>query len=237
MKKSDVKKYYDEYITEQYKIGVNDRIFMLYERLKSLGISRESDVIELGCGIGAVTHLIRKTVTVGQIESVDLSGESIDFAKEKIKSSNVQFYEADITEYSPKIKVADFVTLFDVIEHIPIEQHKKLFLNVAKMLKDEGYLLVNVPSPASIEWDKENAPEVLQIIDQPISLELMVKNCLDSGLEIIKFENYSIWVENDYNFFLIRKKKDFKNSSNPLKAIDKAKRKVWRAKFRNLYKY
>lgn len=237
MKKSDVKKYYDEYITEQYKIGVNDRIFMLYERLKSLGISRESDVIELGCGIGAVTHLIRKTVTVGQIESVDLSGESIDFAREKIKSSNVKFYEADITEYSPKIKVADFVTLFDVIEHIPIELHKKLFLNIAKMLNDEGYLLVNVPSPASIEWDKENAPEVLQIIDQPISLELMVKNCLDSGLEIIKFENYSIWVENDYNFFLIRKKKDFKNSSNPLKAIDKAKRKVWRAKFRNLYKY
>ena len=124
MRKSEVKKYYDNNITEQYSIGVNDRIFMLYEKLKSLGLNSSSDVIELGCGIGVVTHLIRKTVTLGQIESVDISGESIEFAKEKIKNSNVSFYEGDVTEYIPKIKQADFVTLFDVIYHYPIELHE-----------------------------------------------------------------------------------------------------------------
>ena len=237
MKKSEVKKYYDDYITEQYKIGVNDRIFMLYERLVSLGLSSESDVIELGCGIGAITHLIRKKVTVGQIESVDISGESIEFAKGKIKNSNVKFYEADITEYSPVIKNADFVTLFDVIEHIPIDLHEKLFLNVAKMLKENSWLLVNIPSPASIEWDSVNAQETLQIIDQPIPLDLVVKNCTNAGLEIVKFENYSIWVENDYNFFLIRKKSDFKNRTLSLTPIQKVKRKAWRTKIKKLYKY
>ena len=237
MKKSEVKKYYDNYITEQYKIGVNDRIFMLYERLVSLGLSSESDVIELGCGIGAITHLIRKKVTVGQIESVDISGESIEFAKGKIKNSNVKFYEADITEYSPVIKNADFVTLFDVIEHIPIDLHEKLFLNVAKMLKENSWLLVNIPSPESIEWDSVHSPEVLQIIDQPIPLSLVVKNCTNAGLEIVKFENYSIWVENDYNFFLIRKKSDFKNRTLSLTPIQKVKRKAWRTKIKKLYKY
>jgi SAM-dependent methyltransferase len=237
MKKSAVKKYYDDYITEQYNIGVNDRIFRLYEKLISLGLSNESDVVELGCGIGAVTHLIRKTVSVGQIESVDISGESIEFAKGKIKNSNVQFYEADITEYSPKIKIADFVTLFDVIEHIPVKLHEKLFLNVANMLKEDGWLLVNIPSANSVEWDQIHAPEALQIIDQPIPLDLMVKNCLNAGLEIIKFESYSIWVENDYNFFLIRKKKDFKNEPIQLNTIQKAKRKAWRIKFKSLFKY
>jgi SAM-dependent methyltransferase len=237
MKRSAVKKYYDDYITEQYKIGVNDRIFILYEKLISFGLSNESDVVELGCGIGAVTHLIRKTVSVGQIESVDISGESIEFAKGKIKNSNVQFYEADITEYSPKIKTADFVTLFDVIEHIPIKLHEKLFLNAAKMLKEDGWLLVNIPSATSVEWDQIHAPEALQIIDQPIPMDLVVKNCLNAGLEIIKFESYSIWVENDYNFFLIRKKKDFKNEPLQLNTIQKAKRKAWRIKFKSLFKY
>lgn len=237
MKKSEVKKYYDDYITEQYKIGVNDRIFMLYERLVSLGLSSESDVIELGCGIGAITHLIRKKVTVGQIESVDISGESIEFAKGKIKNSNVKFYEADITEYSPVIKNADFVTLFDVIEHIPIDLHEMLFLNVAKMLKENSWLLVNIPSPESIEWDSVHSPEVLQIIDQPIPLSLVVKNCTNAGLEIVKFENYSIWVENDYNFFLIRKKSDFNNRTLSLTPIQKIKRKAWRTKIKKLYKY
>ena len=127
MKKSEVKKYYDDYITEQYNIGVNDRIFLMYEKLKNLGLSPTSDVIELGCGIGVVTHLIRKTVTKGKVESVDLSGASIEFAKSKINYSNVAFYEGDITEYQPKIKQADFVTLFDVIEHIPIELHESYF--------------------------------------------------------------------------------------------------------------
>ncbi len=237
MRKSEVKKYYDNYIKEQYSIGVNDRIFLMYEKLKSLGLSSTSSVIELGCGIGAVTHLIRKTVTLGKVESIDLSGESIEFAKDKIRNDNVSFYQGDVIEYKPKIKQADFVTLFDVIEHIPIEMHEKLFINVAKMLKNDSWLLLNIPSPESIKWDTKNAPEALQIIDQPIPLERIVKNCANADLEIIKFENYSIWVENDYNFFLIRKKKVFENKPLNLSRIQKAKRKAWRTKFKKLYRY
>ena len=237
MRKSEVKKYYDNYISEQYSIGVNDRIFMMYEKLKDLGLSHSSDVIELGCGIGVVTHLIRKTVTKGQIESIDISKESIEFAKQKIKNKNVRFYEGDVTVYSPKIKQADFITLFDVIEHIPVDLHEKLFLNVAKMLKSESLLLINIPSPASVKWDRMNAPEALQIIDQPISLNRVFNNCENAGLEIIKFENYSIWAENDYNFFFFRKKKVFKNNPVQLSALQKAKRKAWRTKFNRLYRY
>ena len=237
MRKSEVKKYYDNYINEQYSIGVNDRIFLMYEKLKSLGLSSTSSVIELGCGIGVVTHLIRKTVTVGKIESIDISGESIAFAKDKIKNDNVSFYQGDVTEYTPKIKQADFVTLFDVIEHIPIELHEKLFINVGNMLKNDGWLLLNIPSPESVKWDAQNNPEALQIIDQPIPLELILKNCANAGLEIIKFENYSIWVENDYNFILIRKKKTYENKPLNLNRIQKAKRKAWRTKFKKFYKY
>lgn len=237
MKKSDVKNYYDKYVTEQYKIGVNDRIFLMYEKLKGLGLSPSSDVIELGCGIGVVTHLIRKTVTKGRIEAIDISGESIEFAKSKINNSNVSFYSADITEYKPKIKQADFVTLFDVIEHIPIELHEKLFLNVSGMLKEESWLLVNIPSPSSVAWDKRNAPEVLQIIDQPIPLSTVSENCSTAGLEIVKFDNYSIWTENDYNFFLIRKKKEYSGIPLKLSTPQRTKRKLWRAKFDTIHKY
>ena len=237
MKKSEVKKYYDDYITEQYKIGVNDRIFLMYEKLKELGLSPNSDVIELGCGIGVVTHLIRKTVTKGRIESIDISGESIKFAKSKINNPNVSFHVADVTEYQPKLKKADFVTLFDVIEHIPVKLHEKLFLNVSKMLKEDSLLLVNIPSPSSVEWDRKNAPEVLQIIDQPIPLATVAKNCKTAGLEIIKFNNYSIWTENDYNFFLIRKKRKYSGKPIELSTTQKAKRKLWREKFKTFYKF
>ena len=235
--KSTVTKYYDQYIKEQYKIGVNDRIFLMYEKLQEEGLQEDSKVIELGCGIGVVTHLIRKKVTRGLIESVDLSPESIAFAKEKITNKHIDFYSGDVTEYKPKLQEADFVTLFDVIEHIPIKLHEKLFLNVAKMLSEDGLLLINIPSPESINWDSVNAPEVLQIIDQPIPLSLISKNCENCGLEIVKFESYSIWKEDDYHFMVIRKKKDYTNKTVQLSTTQKAKRKFWRTKFEQFFKY
>jgi len=235
--KSAVKKYYDDYIKEQYEIGVNDRIFLMYEKLQAQGLQATSKVIELGCGIGVVTHLIRKTVTKGQIESIDLSPESIEFAKEKITEKHIHFFAGDVTEYHPKLKQVDFVTLFDVIEHIPIALHEKLFLNVANMLSDDGLLLINIPSPASINWDRGNAPEVLQIIDQEIPLSLITKNCYTAGLEVIKFESHSIWIEDDYHFMVIRKKKGYTNKVVQLSTAQKAKRKIWRTKFEQLFKY
>lgn len=235
--KSAVKKYYDDYIKEQYEIGVNDRIFLMYEKLQKQGLKSDSKVIELGCGIGVVTHLIRKTVTKGKIESIDLSPESIEFAKAKIKRGNIGFFAGDVTDYQPKLQQVDFVTLFDVIEHIPVEFHEKLFLNVANMLSASGLLLINIPSPASINWDRRNAPEVLQIIDQEIPLSLITKNCDTAGLEVIKFESHSIWKEDDYHFMVIRKKKDYTNKTVQLSTTQKAKRKLWRTKFEQFFKY
>jgi 2-polyprenyl-3-methyl-5-hydroxy-6-metoxy-1,4-benzoquinol methylase len=235
--KSAVTKYYDKFIKEQYEIGVNDRIFLMYEKLQEHGLKPDSKVIELGCGIGVVTHLIRKIVTKGLIESIDLSPESIEFAKEKITNKNIEFYSGDVTEYQPKLRQADFVTLFDVIEHIPMDLHEKLFLNVANMLSEDGLLLINIPSPASINWDSVNAPEVLQIIDQPIPLSLITKNCDNAGLEVIKFESHSIWMEDDYHFMVIRKKKEYTNREVQLSTAQKAKRKIWRTKFEQLFKY
>lgn len=235
-KKSDVTKYYDDFIQEQYKIGVNDRILWLYEQLLQQGLTSKSDVIELGCGIGVVTHLIRKTVQQGQIESVDLSPESITFAQSKITNANVKFAAADVVEYQPSIS-GDFVTLFDVIEHIPIELHEALFKNVAGMLKQNGLLLINIPSPASIEWDRIHAPEVLQIIDQPIPLSLISKNCENAGLEITFFQSHSIWKKDDYHFMVIRKKQEYSNQDIELSLVEKAKRKVKRSKMSGKFKY
>lgn len=237
MKKSEVKKYYDDYITDQYEIGVNDRIFLMYEKLKALGLKSNSKVIELGCGIGVVTHLIRKTVKKGQIEAVDISPKSIEFAQSKIKESNIKFAVGDVTEYTPDLEKANFVTLFDVIEHIPAEHHLKLFKNVSRMLDQNGWLLINIPSPASIEWDRVHQPEVLQIIDQALPLSLIAKNLEASGLELAQFKTYSIWKEDDYQFILVRRKKEYRNEPVALDKLRKAKRKAWRLKFESFFKY
>lgn len=209
----DIKKvsdYYDSYIFEQHRSGINDRIYYLYQKLLRFGLKSTSNVLELGCGIGTLTFLLSKIVRKGKIEAVDLSPKSIEFAKEKIKNSNVIFVADDIVTYQPSIQNINFITLFDIIEHVPIDKHDDLFHNIAVNCIENTKVIINIPNPAYIEYDKVNNPESLQIIDQPLPISIITEKLEKNGLSLLYFETYSIWVENDYQFLLIEKMRAFK---------------------------
>ena len=209
MNNNIVKSYYDDFVDYQQVSKVNERIYSLYKRLLSMNLNSNSKVLELGCGIGTITFLLSKTIKKGVIESVDLSEKSIDFAKTKIKRNNISFCAHDIVNYKPKETDFDFIILFDVLEHIPFENHFALFQNLSEISTERTKILINIPNPDYINFDIQNNPDVLQIIDQPIPLEFLVKNTIENGLKIHFFETYSIWVKNDYQFLIIEKEKDF----------------------------
>lgn len=209
MNNENVKKFYNDFVNYQTKSGINERIYTLYKKMKSLHLSSKSTILELGCGIGVMTFLLSKTVRKGYIEAVDLSDESINTAKSKTDKENIFFFTGDVVTYLPKNKNFDFITLFDVIEHIPIEKHDDLFKNIASIADDNTKILINIPNPKFIEFLIKNEPKTLQIIDQPIPLSTIVNNAENNNLELINFNNYSIWVENDYQFFVLKKKNEF----------------------------
>lgn len=239
MENKEITVFYDNYIEEQNNSGINDRIFGLYRRLITLGLNAASNVLELGCGIGAMTFLLSKTVKKGQIEAVDISTKSIDFCKQRIKMPNIKFMAGDIVSYYPVFKNPDFITLFDVIEHIPLEKHIELFKNLSEISDNNTRIFINIPNPEYLEYDIENQPEALQIIDQPVPLNCLADNLNKSNLELIYFETYSVWVENDYQFFIITKKRDFKEIllSDKRNFFQKAKKKIKRTLIKAMYKY
>lgn len=231
--------YYDNFIAEQLESGINDRIYHLYKRLLGLGLKSNSNVLELGSGIGTMTFLLAKYVKEGKIEAVDLSPRSIEFSSQRIKSPNISFVAADIVSYQPAIQNIDFITLFDIIEHIPIDKHNDLFHNMAVNSKEQTKILINIPNPACTEHDQQNNPEALQIIDQPIPLSLILKNLETNGLTLTYFETYSIWLENDYQFLVIEKKKAFKGVklSSQRNLFQKALKKLERTYVKFRYNY
>jgi trans-aconitate 2-methyltransferase len=239
MESNDITEYYDNFIADQLKSGINDRIFHLYKMLLRFGLTSESNVLELGSGIGTLTFLIAKHVKRGKIEAVDLSPKSIHFSKQRIKSRNVSFAAHNIVTYKPAITRVDFITLFDIIEHIPIADHPALFQNLADIADDHTKILINIPNPAYIEYDQLNAPETLQIIDQPIALSSLLRTLEEHGFCLMNFETYSIWVENDYQFLMLEKKKLFKEVklSSQRNFFQKARKKIERTyvQFRHRY--
>ena len=213
MNNNDIIKYYDDSVATYVDSGINERVFHLYKKLLRLGLKKNSNVLELGCGIGTLTFLLSKYIKSGQVEAVDISPKSIEFAKQKIKPANISFAIDDIVTYKPKIRDVDFIILFDVLEHILIENHHDLFRNISQSMEDHTKIIINIPNPAAIEHDRIHDPKSLQIIDQPLPISEILSNIEKNGLALTFFETYGIWVENDYQLLVAEKKKVFKQVS------------------------
>jgi ubiquinone/menaquinone biosynthesis C-methylase UbiE len=65
--------YYDNYVSHQLKVAFNERHWFLFRRLQDEGITVDSNVLELGCGIGVNLYLLSTVVKQGQITGADLS--------------------------------------------------------------------------------------------------------------------------------------------------------------------
>ncbi len=239
MDTKNVIEFYDSFIAEQYKSGINDRIYKLFKRLLRLGLKPDSTVLELGSGIGSMTFLLSRYIKKGQIEAVDISPKSIQFSKQRIRKPNINFFANDIVKHIPSIQNIDFITLFDVIEHIPIERHHELFHNIVAFCNENTKVLINIPNPAYVAYDIENNPDALQIIDQPLSLNFLLNILENNGLNIMRFETYSVWVENDYQFFVITKNRHFKEVklNDKRTFLQKAIKKVERTYIKMKYHY
>lgn len=210
MKQNEISDFYDEYVQRQIKTGANERLISLYKRLLNGGLNADSKVLELGCGVGIFTKLLAKKVKNGIIEAVDLSEKSVAVAKNELKDrNNIHFDVADVVKYQPKNSDFDMITLMDVIEHIPLEHHGELFANLANIATEKTNILINIPNPQYIGYVRINHPESLQVIDQEVELFTLMQHLEQSGLELIYFEKYGIWEQDDYHFMVIRKKRNF----------------------------
>ncbi len=201
--------YYDNFIAYQIQTGINDRIFGLYKRVCDLGISSESNILEIGCGIGSLTYLLSQKVKKGKIEAVDISPKSIEFAKKHLHRKNILFTSSDILDFEPKNLIFDKILLFDVLEHIPEEDHVAVFCKVGKWMDQDSRLLINLPNPDYILFDRKNNPDALQEIDNPIFLNKLCNELDITSFYIEYFETYSVWVKNDYQYLIVRKKSSF----------------------------
>lgn len=210
MKQKEIADFYDDYVQRQLKIGANERLISLYKRMLSFGLKENSKILELGSGVGVFTKLLSKKVSKGIIEAIDLSEKSILVLQKELKNKkNVLAKVGDVVKYKPQNSDFDFITLMDVIEHIPLDQHEELFENLAQISTEKTKIVINIPNPQYIAYSKIHHPENLQVIDQEIELLPLINHSEKHDLELIFFEKYGIWEEEDYHFMVLRKKRKF----------------------------
>lgn len=213
--KDQVVSFYDEFADKQAKTGINSRHLSILDKVKAAGLNANNSILEVGCGIGTVSHLLATQVPQGEVLAVDISPESIAKAQVLWKSqSNLKFEVSDMSDFDKKGKKFDFFVFPDVLEHIPEDQHQRLFSNIQKHAHRDSVIFVHIPAPRYLQWMIKNEPEKLQVIDQPLDSGDLIKRITSNGFYLEKMETYALFFEEkDYQYFVFRANKPLTKST------------------------
>lgn len=188
--KEKIAEYYDSYAKNQLKTGINIRHRTIIKKLVTAGLKKNMTVLEVGCGIGTLTGLLSKWSK--QLHAVDISPESIEVAKTRLKhQSNITFAVTDMQTNVPTGSY-DFIVLPDVLEHIPTSQHRALFHVLSGLLNTNGKICIHIPDPYALEYIRTHKPELLQIIDQSLYTDVLVPSIYEANLIVHKLERYQL---------------------------------------------
>jgi 2-polyprenyl-3-methyl-5-hydroxy-6-metoxy-1,4-benzoquinol methylase len=195
---SDVKGFYDEF---SRKVLLEDfRRFSLRQeavrRLCTDFVPRGARVLEIGCGVGInVKHL---SGIASRVVGVDISDRNIEIAREYAGCPGVEFRVLDILDAADELVSLgpfDVIVLPDVIEHIPKGRYPDLFAAIERILHRPGWVLLTYPSPEYQRYLGEHDPEALQIVDEVVTLDEILR---DTRLELVHFSYKHVWHKNQY---------------------------------------
>lgn len=204
--KDEVKEYYDTFKEHQKRLGINIRHRTIFKNLKKAGLQHNSNVLEIGCGIGTVSNLILKYISDGSFVGLDISPESIKMARNfNSFHKKAEFLVNDMSNFTHSTKF-DFIVFPDVLEHIPVEQHANIFKTISGLTSENAVVLINIPEPNTLDWMRVHHPEKLQIIDQSLSMQDLLNNSYPYGFKLYSVNPYSLHVNtNDYLSIVLKK--------------------------------
>lgn len=129
--------------SDREALRLNDQAATLDEIIHNDSIfSKDSLVLEAGCGVGAQTKIIATKNPSSNFISVDLSKDSIREAKEMVNLfgiNNVELKQADIYNLPFKNETFDCVFICFVLEHL--HNPKKALNELKRVLKKGGTMI------------------------------------------------------------------------------------------------
>ena len=104
-------------------------------------------VLDAACGEGYGSYVLSDRAS--QVHGVDVSEEAITNAKNKYKKDNISFYIESIDNMtSIKDSTIDVIVSFETIEHVSEDIQAKFLLEIKRVLKNDGILIMSTPNKA-----------------------------------------------------------------------------------------
>ena len=110
---------------------------MKYHSFFLENISRNNVVLDIGCGIGALSYDLAKKAK--EVFAIDVNHKNIEIAKRRYSAENIEYIVGEATKYDFKQEF-DVIVLSNVLEHI---KDRRSFLLRIKRLSHK--FLIRVP--------------------------------------------------------------------------------------------
>ena len=205
MESNTVREYYDEFLRSRmvnYRLYGNLRLDRAAERILPF-VGTDSKVLDIGCGIGIVTSKVAARASRGHVWGIDLGRKNIWYARQTVQNANLTFLEANVVTDFEAIRKQlpakmDVVMMVDVIEHIPAEARPDLLVKIRALCSDDAVMLLTYPSPQYQEFLREHDPNEIQIIDNIVLLEELLKEARMAGFSLKHYSLENVWMRNQY---------------------------------------
>ncbi len=136
-----------DFTGEQYIPGISKKRLAdeHVERYKyALNFAKDCTVLDIACGTGYGSYELTKEAQ--RVIGVDLSQESIDYAKANYVTGNLEYLNASATDELFAENTFDLICSFETIEHLDQPDRSIYLNNMAKWLKPNGILLLSTPN-------------------------------------------------------------------------------------------
>lgn len=173
--------------------------------IEELNIKKNDYILDLGCGDGLLTKIMKDIAADGYVLGIDASEGMISKAKE-YESSNLEFKQLNIDDIT-------FENMFSIIISNAtlhwVKDHKKLLLNCYNALKKNGILRFNFAGDG-------NCSNFFKVIKSKIQEDkyksyfinfewpwfMPSKQEYEKLIDNKKFDEFKIWEENADRYFL-----------------------------------
>lgn len=174
-------------------------------------LSKPLNILEVGCGVGAICNRINKRWPDAHVTGLDISTKSIEIANKLFANNKTRFVEGILTPDTFK-ETFDLIIFMDVYEHIAVHDRPVVHAAIKKILNDKGRLMLSVPTPHNLKWSAVHKPETMQPVDEHISLSVINQLALETDTEVLLYQTKDIWNVGDYAHVVFEKNSNFEEA-------------------------
>lgn len=124
------------------QVPLTGRFGFCFRRISSQP-TKNKILVDVGSSAGTLEAKL-KDLGFKKIIGVEPNEKAVKFSKNLVK--NAEFYVSTADKLPVKDKIADFVTIFDVIEHVPLNGEVDALKEACRVLKKRGRLFLTTPN-------------------------------------------------------------------------------------------